>query len=286
MAIHGLLNPQKRRKLMRKDLYGLNMPLLTSIQLLLFYLFFQIVPDDQKPFMVAFLIALIFVSYFWTLLKSFTLLISGALLSSFYYFWLAWNQARADQLQLIIQQLVFILFATATWGLAVYVKRYMDENKSLKKRVHELEKYNPELGVLTTNEFLDKAQILFTAVKRRKENTVAIKITFQEFPQDASTRKTSKGLMRIISQAVISSVRKEFDIVGYLSQNKLLVLLQNTNEAGANIVIARIREKLASFPNLNSQKLLEDINFEVRSFGDDFESFKEYIGSEFALGGN
>lgn len=89
--------------------------------------------------------------------------------------------------------------------------------------------------------------------------------------------KTSKTILKLLGEAIIKSIRKQFDIVGYLNENTLIVLLQNTDLAGSEIVVNRIKEYIANIPNINYQVVTENIKIEIEEVGNDFTKFKKFI---------
>lgn len=276
----GLGKKQHKGKgdLMKKNLMYLNFALITFVQFVFFYLFLNFIPNSLKPYFLIFFAALTVLTYLYDNLKSFTFLVAGMLAIGFYYVLVAWIKISSNltQLEFIIQQLIVVLLGVLIWVESIYFKKIIDNNIEMEKKIKELQKYNPEIGVLTLTEFIDKAEVIFTAMKRRKENGQLLIVSVKKFDVNNNS-KTSKTILKLLGEAIIKSIRKQFDIVGYLNENTLIVLLQNTDLAGSEIVVNRIKEYIANIPNINYQVVTENIKIEIEEVGNDFTKFKKFI---------
>lgn len=276
----GLAKKQHKGKgeLMKKNLMYLNFALITFLQFVFFYLFLNFIPNSLKPYFLIFFAALTVLTYLYDNLKSFTFLVAGMLAIGFYYVLVAWIRISSNltQLEFVIQQLIVVLLGVLIWVESIYFKKIIDSNIEMEKKIKELQKYNPEIGVLTLTEFIDKAEVIFTAMKRRKENGQLLIVSVKKFDVN-NNPKTSKTILKLLGEAIIKSIRKQFDIVGYLNENTLIVLLQNTDLAGSEIVVNRIKEYIANIPNINYQVVTENIKIEIEEVGNDFTKFKKFI---------
>lgn len=241
-------------------------------------LFLNFIPNSLKPYFLIFFAALTVLTYLYDNLKSFTFLVAGMLAIGFYYVLVAWIRISSNltQLEFVIQQLIVVLLGVLIWVESIYFKKIIDSNIEMEKKIKELQKYNPEIGVLTLTEFIDKAEVIFTAMKRRKENGQLLIVSVKKFDVN-NNPKTSKTILKLLGEAIIKSIRKQFDIVGYLNENTLIVLLQNTDLAGSEIVVNRIKEYIANIPNINYQVVTENIKIEIEEVGNDFTKFKKFI---------
>lgn len=174
----GLAKKQHKGKgeLMKKNLMYLNFALITFLQFVFFYLFLNFIPNSLKPYFLIFFAALTVLTYLYDNLKSFTFLVAGMLAIGFYYVLVAWIKISSNltQLEFIIQQLIVVLLGVLIWVESIYFKKIIDNNIEMEKKIKELQKYNPEIGVLTLTEFIDKAEVIFTAMKRRKREWSAV----------------------------------------------------------------------------------------------------------------
>lgn len=153
----------------------------------------------------------------------------------------------------------------------------------MEQKIRELEKYN-EIGVLTFTEFLNRAELIFNSMKRRNEIGQLLIFKINELKTNREVR-TSRTVIKIWGEVILNTIRKQFDIVGYLNENTLLVLLQNTDSKGSNIVIDRIKKHLANIPNINYDNFIRNTEISVSKV-DDFYDFKNIIekidsGSEY-----
>ena len=85
--------------------------------------------------------------------------------------------------------------------------------------------------------------------------------------------------MKLLGEAIIKSIRKNYDIVGIYDSNTFMALLQNTNQFGSEIVINRIKDNISKVSSLNSDELLPDLKFIVKDVDNEFVSFDEIIKS-------
>lgn len=254
----------------------LQLSMLTILQLLATYLFARVVPAQEHVWAAVFFVILIVATYSLKMLQSFVLLVAGILVSSFVYVAIAWRNPAAVQSNLILQQLIMISVAVVTWGIGILVRHYLDENSALRKRNAELEKISGEVGLLTMTEFISRAELIFSIAKRRSETAVAARITFKAFTQGETTLRPA-GLLQIIGQAASQSIRKEFDLVGFLPPGTIYILLQNADEHSVHIVIDRMKAILRTNSKVRFDSLQEDLLIEMRSFGSDVNSFKQSV---------
>jgi len=266
--------------IIKKNLIFLNFLLSTSAQFLLFYLFLKIIPIGLKPLYFAYFFILILLTYFYDNLKSFTFLVAVTLSIAFYYVAKAWisPNEKYSQFNMIAQQLIVITLSVFLWVQSIYVKNIVNKNENLERRVKELEKIDPETGIMNFREFLDRAETIYTAIKRRKENGQLIIIKLADISTGGNL-KTSKTLMKLLGEAIIKSIRKNYDIVGIYDSNTFMALLQNTNQFGSEIVINRIKDNISKVSSLNSDELLPDLKFIVKDVDNEFVSFDEIIKS-------
>lgn len=253
----------------------INFWLILTSQIISFYFFMMVLPYKQRIFILIFTIFLTLVSFIYSLLPSFSILVSGILILSLYHTILVWGYGRLNQFEGILYSLVAIIFLSLTWLLAIYIKSYVEKNRELENRNKYLEKYHHELGVLTLNEFMERAELIFSILKRNRGSGVLIKASLKNFNMEEYQEKTSKGLIKTLSDAILKSIRKEFDIVGVCSSNTLIILLQNAKNP--QIVVERIKKNLSKEKSINFENLVKDLSFEAKFFKEDFSSFKEYI---------
>lgn len=264
----------------KNDAWKLNLSMLTLLELVSAYLFARLVPAAHQPWAAGFLVVLVVLTYFWRPLQSFILLAIGALASSFVYVWLAWNEGSASQLALIEQQVILIVLGTVTWGMGVYVRGFVEEARALRARTAELEKYSPQTRLLTLNEFKNEARMASAIAKRRGEHNVLLRLALRGFAPEGAAGRTSARLMSILSETILSSMRSDIDIAGYLPPNTALVLLQNTDEHGARIVVDRIMAALRKQQSLNAETLERDIAVEIVPLGQDAAALEAALQKE------
>lgn len=266
--------------IIKKNLIYLNFAFSVSAQFLLFYLFLKIIPLRLKPLYIAYFLLLILLTYFYDNLKSFTFLVAFMLSIAFYYVAKAWisPNGKYSQINIIAQQLIVISLSVFLWIQSLYIKNILNKNENLERKVKELEKINPEIGIMNFREFLDRAETIYTAIKRRKETGQLLIIKLADISAGGNL-KSSKTLMKLLGEAIIKSIRKNYDITGLYNDNTFIALLQNTNEFGSEIVINRIKDNISKVQSLNYDELLPDLKFIVKNVDSNFISFDEFIKS-------
>jgi len=113
--------------------------------------------------------------------------------------------------------------------------------------------------------------------KRRGEHNVLLWLTLRGFAPEGAAGRTSARLMSILSETILSSMRSDIDIAGYLPPGTALILLQNTDENGARIVVDRIMGALRKEPSLHAETLAQDIAVQVTPLDHDFAAFESAL---------
>lgn len=172
---------------------------------------------------------------------AFIFFILGTIISVFYLFYQAWLHlwSTSDQWEYIITH-----FLMATNFFIVYIsthllKKVILKNKELTERVRVLEQYIGESKLLTRQEFERRQALLTTAMNRRNETGIIIFFDFTSF-----SKYTKESVMDRVASLLVDTVRADFDLAAEYDSNTLVILLQNTNEAGADIVMNRLHPKM------------------------------------------
>ena len=119
------------------------------------------------------------------------------------------------------------------------LKKVIHENKELTERVRTLEQYIGESKLLTRQEFERRQALLINAMNRRNETGVIMYFDFTSF-----SKYTKESVMDRVASLLVGTVRADFDLAAKYDNNTLVILLQNTNEAGAHIVMNRLKPKM------------------------------------------
>ncbi|MDD1370041.1 GGDEF domain-containing protein, partial [Bacillus sp. MHSD17] len=109
----------------------------------------------------------------------------------------------------------------------------------LTERVRMLEQYIGESKLLTRQEFERRQALLINAMNRRNETGVMIYFDFTSF-----SKYTKESVMDRVASLLVGTVRADFDLAAEYDTNTLVILLQNTNETGADIVMNRLKPKM------------------------------------------
>lgn len=232
-----------------------NKVLLLWILQILFY--FSTVYMTEYEHVLSFTIIYVFINILFFFLQdkhAFALFIVGMIISVFYLFYEAWIYLWTSPEQLYYMRVHFFMFANF---FIVYISTYMlkqlvRENMNLRKRVEDLEQYIGESKLLTRQEFERRQVLIEAGMQRRAETGIILHFNFNSF-----SNYTKKSVMDRVASLLLDTVRQEFDLVSKYDENTLVILLQNTNEQGANIVLNRLRPQLKEWL---TEDAIEQIN--------------------------
>lgn len=171
---------------------------------------------------------------------AYALLITVVLMIAFYNVGVSWIwQWDTDQQAInILTQAIITFGAIISWMSGYAIQKNAQLLQGLRKEITLLKKYEEFEGILTFNEFLEQAEILFTGMIRRKE-----KGYFLHFAIIEEEEYKLRVVRDKISEALIDSIRTKFDLIGLLTSRSLLLYLNNTSDKGVEIVLERIEEK-------------------------------------------
>ncbi|MFD3448872.1 hypothetical protein ACFDTO_30355 [Microbacteriaceae bacterium 4G12] len=232
----------------------------TRISMLLavqFAFFFLTVLYTQLGQNVLFVVLYIFASCLFFFIQnetSFSIFIIGILVSMFFLLFQAfskgWNtvvQAQQIGLHFLVIANFFLIYIT-TYSFKVVLQ----ENKSLHQKTMELENYVAGLNILTMNEFKKRTKLIQVAQTRRGEQGMLIYINLS-----AIGKYVQSSVFDTVGTTALETIRTDFDLVGKLNTFSLIILLQNTNENGAQIVINRLLAKLKENLEKNAVQHIE-----------------------------
>ncbi|MGU7326662.1 diguanylate cyclase domain-containing protein [Bacillus thuringiensis] len=172
---------------------------------------------------------------------AFIFFILGTIISVFYLFYQAWLHlwSTSDQWQYMITHFLMVANFFIVYITTHLLKKVIHENKTLTERVRTLEQYIGQSKLLTRQEFERRQALLTTAMNRRNETGVIVYFDFTSF-----SKYTKESVMDRVASLLVETVRNDFDLAAEYDESTLVILLQNTNEAGADIVMNRLQPKL------------------------------------------
>ncbi|MFU2031980.1 dGTP triphosphohydrolase [Bacillus wiedmannii] len=215
-----------------------------SMWILQILFYFTTVHVTQYEHALIFTIIYVIVNVLFLLLTdktAFVLFILGTLTSVFYLFYQAWLYlwSTSEQWEYIITHFLMAANFFIVYISTHLLKKVIDENQELNKRVRTLEQYIGESKLLTRQEFERRQALLITAMNRRNETGIIIYFDFNSF-----SKYTKESVMNRVASLLVETIRDDFDLAAEYDNNKLVILLQNTNEAGADIVMSRLKPKM------------------------------------------
>ncbi len=166
--------------------------------------------------------------------------ITFMLVTVFYMLFLAFKEGwqPGEQALAIGLHFIFLIDLFSLYSLSKYVYQIGAENRLLKGRIAQLEEYILEEGILTKHEFEKQAVLILSNMSRRKEMGFYLKAELIDM-----NRTVRKKVTHTLANLMYVTFRKNYDIVGQYDNTTLIVLLQNTEEKGLEIVRGRL-EKL------------------------------------------
>ncbi|MBM7554170.1 hypothetical protein [Thalassobacillus pellis] len=182
--------------------------------------------------------------FFFLLLRNqvtFLIMIAFTILSSLTFLGIAfwWGWSSGNQLTWIGVHALLMLHFWSVYILASSIRSLTEANKSLKRRITELEEYVSGTKALSRREFEKQSEIIINTMKRRQEKGYMVSVEFGELPERVKPTSFAK-----IATAIYDSIRKHYDLVGKYDNETAMYLLQNTNEEGLQLVNDRIIRKL------------------------------------------
>ncbi|GGE32619.1 dGTP triphosphohydrolase [Pullulanibacillus camelliae] len=150
----------------------------------------------------------------------------------------------AVQMTLMIEHILLTASLILMWLIFALIKRLLKDIEDLRRRVIELEKFDGASALLTQSEFMNRVSLITTGTKRRGETNFYLKFRVHV------RENTIDAMHYIFAEALLHSVRHQFDLVTRLSNDHYLVFLQNTNEQGAHTVVDRLFHTLRHQLNL------------------------------------
>lgn len=234
------ISPKKEGGL---DLKNYLSPLILLLGLLITFIWAQLVLEQYFIFVMLFSMVLIgLLAIIARPILSFSILVTFILALGFLNVGLSWNK----NLDMLVQgmniqiQVVITLGVILAWTCGYSIQGNRNELHQLKKKIGMLQKVEENTGVLTFNEFLVQAHLLYTGMKRRNEEGFLIRLHFHKEELPFKARIINERLSKLI----LNSIRAEYDIACHLNESSILIFLNNTSDRGVEIVLDRIRQSL------------------------------------------
>ncbi|SIS90641.1 GGDEF domain-containing protein [Salimicrobium salexigens] len=207
----------------------------------------------EDNYQITYLVVILATGGLFTFLKSsiaFIILISEVIVTGFLLTYDAYQAklTSIDQLPLVFNHLMFAAIVTVLWIIFFLLKRDSKRLFQMKDKLSRLQRFEEQTNVFTKNEFMEKAKVIWAGLKRRDERGLIIFVSI-----NPSIQHTENAITKTIGNTLITTVRGDFDLVGRYDSNTFIVLLQNTNEKGKEIVLNRFRGLLDNQIDLSNQ---------------------------------
>ncbi len=223
------------------------------------------------------LLATAFLLFLLRPLFGFAIIVAEILGLGFYYTTIAFVDQWDKQLQIetIVRILLFMVTLGITWLAILQIKNTAIEMGQMAASLARLRKYDEEAKVLTLHEFLYQAETVLIAMNRRNEKGFLIKIIIKPGVKVFAL----KTLYEHFSQVALRSTRDKYDLVGKVSENELVILLQNTFQEGSTIVLERFKKNLRQ--TVNVPEGMYDI--QIQLFPDNWPDAQQAITVTFPI---
>ncbi len=168
----------------------------------------------------------------------FILIISLTIGFSFLFYAFFHRSLLTEQVTFMIQDLLITVTLILLWLLFTYLRKVFQQNVEFKKQINQLKKFEHLPHLLSYSEFINRATIILTGVKRRNEDCYVIWFNHVNANNDVEA-----SMLHVITEIILQTVRADFDLVT-LIDGKPLIFLQNTTKEGCYIVLDRLFKSL------------------------------------------
>jgi hypothetical protein len=177
--------------------------------------------------------------------KNFLYILTISLILGFSYLIFSFVIQSSQQLQieLIVHHLMVTISLIFLWLFFNQIKKIFDENEQLHTRISKLKRFEQTPGLLYFSEFIVRANVILTGIKRRNETSYLIKIA-----PDVSS-EVFESVSYLLTECTLQTIRADYDLVTKKEQT-LIILLQNTNQTGCKIVLDRLFSLLRTKINI------------------------------------
>ncbi|WP_210471817.1 hypothetical protein [Sporosarcina sp. 6E9] len=177
--------------------------------------------------------------------------ITFVLVTVFYFLFLAFKDdwQPSQQAMAIGLHFVFLLHLFSLYSLSKYMYQVSSENRMLTTRIEELEDYVLEDEVLTRREFEKRSESVLSNMRRRNETGFYLKVSLIGLK-----RTVRKNVLLTLAGMMHTTFRKDYDLVGQYDDTTIVVLVQNTNEQGLEVVMGRLDKLTAERLEENALK--------------------------------
>lgn len=142
----------------------------------------------------------------------------------------------AEQVLGIGVHFLILIHLFSLYSLSKYIHQFQEDNKLLKIRIDQLEEYILDEGILSKHEFEKQAELVLSTMGRREETGFYIKIDLAKL-----SKTVRKKMIQSLGGMLYTTLRKNFDLIGQYDDKTLVVLLQNTDEKGLEIINGRMQ---------------------------------------------
>ncbi|GAB7055289.1 MULTISPECIES: GGDEF domain-containing protein [unclassified Paenibacillus] len=252
----------------------LNLCFMLSFVILSFLLAASYLTKPELIFMAGSLLIIGLINVIFRPMAGFAALIAYDLGLAFYNIAANWGKTVDVWFQgeKLVVQLIYSLGATAVWLLIYHINQLRERLLALQKEVESLRKLEPVTGVLTFAEFMERAKLLFSGMKRRKETGYYIICELHMDSKDPQYKK--RVVYEKMMAKLLDSTRKNYDLVGNYGGHRAIILLTNTNQSGVEVVLDRFYKKIAEDRSLKPE--LFDITVNELAI-DEWEQFEKVI---------
>lgn len=199
----------------------------------------------EAPLFIFMVVCMFLIAMLATLIRpiyGFAVLVTAILATAFYNVAVSWVMRwGVEQQGMHIAWQTLLSFAwVIAWFIGYSAQKARIDRITLQNEVAKLRKVESSTGLLTINEFLVQAQLLFINLKRRNEQGYLLHVRLN----DVLAPYQMKLMNEKISKVLLQSVREKYDLICQLDPQALLLFLNNTSADGLEVVIQRMVGKL------------------------------------------
>ncbi|WP_088008518.1 hypothetical protein [Indiicoccus explosivorum] len=145
---------------------------------------------------------------------------------------------QAWELYYITSHLLLTVFIVSSWIMISYIKNLGYETERMKRELDNMRKTQHGTDVLTPAEFASQAVYILKAAERNRKETWLLTI-------DIGTvgKRMRNSLLTALKQAATETIREKYDLVTS-TEDKIFILLKDTDGTGAECVLRRYQDKM------------------------------------------
>lgn len=156
---------------------------------------------------------------------------------------------ETNQILQIARHIVVLSASVSIWMLVYLLYNFSSSYEALRKEIDSLKKFEPIDRVLTKNEFFYRLNQIVANINRNKVSSTLLIVRLdkdESYKERINVEKTG--------EALVSTVRDNFDIVGLVDELTFAVTLQDCPTEKVEIVVSRFEKEYETLTGSSEQQ--------------------------------